>query len=452
MSYEGDVALGQTIDIGFVTTSASTGAPTTLAGTPVISAYIGNSVTQLTAGITLSVDFDGVTGYNNVRVVASSGNGYAAATDVRLVITTGTVGGTSAVGYVVGSFSIENRVSNLTKILGTAVSTPATAGLLDVNTKNINNAAAATPGASGGVLIAGSNAATTFATITSTGAFSISGVSNISQTGDSFARIGATGSGLTSLAPSATALSTVQWTNTRAANLDNLDAAVSTRMATFALPTNFSTLSVDASGRVLLQPTQTGVTIPTVTTVTNQLTAAQIATGVWQDTTAGDFTVASSIGKSLFTSGNAPGAASGLALVGSNMGTVSSVSGAVGSVTGNVGGSVASVTGNVGGNVVGSVASVTNGVTLAANAVDSTAVAASGATKIGNAASAATQGAGNNNYTLTQMLTIIASATAGKVAGESTGVPVFRNLADSADVITGTDNASGDRLTITYSP
>ncbi len=37
----------------------------------------------------------------------------------------------------------------------------------------------------------------------------------------------------------------------------------------------------------------------TVTTVTNQLTAAAIATGVWTDTTAGDFTVALSVGKSL---------------------------------------------------------------------------------------------------------------------------------------------------------
>lgn len=32
-------------------------------------------------------------------------------------------------------------------------------------------------------------------------------------------------------------------------------------------PTNFSTMSIDSSGRVLLQPTQTGVTIPTVQTV-----------------------------------------------------------------------------------------------------------------------------------------------------------------------------------------
>lgn len=108
MTYRGDIRLGDTIDVKF-STVGTTGAPTTLAGTPVVSAYVGNSTTQITAGITLTVDFDGVTGLHNVRVVASSGNGFATATNVDLVITTGTVGGTSVVGYVVGSFSIENR-------------------------------------------------------------------------------------------------------------------------------------------------------------------------------------------------------------------------------------------------------------------------------------------------------------------------------------------------------
>lgn len=107
--YQGDIRLGDTIDIKFVTTAAATGAPTTLSGSPVISAYVGNGTTEITAGITLSVDFDSRTGFNNVRVVASGGNGFATATNVSLVITTGTVGGTSAVGYEVGSFSIENR-------------------------------------------------------------------------------------------------------------------------------------------------------------------------------------------------------------------------------------------------------------------------------------------------------------------------------------------------------
>lgn len=108
--YHGNIRLGDTIHVKFTTVNTS-GVPTTLSGTPVVSAYPGNSVTQLTAGITLTVDFDGVTGLNDVTIVASSGNGYATATNYALVITTGTVGGSSVVGYVIGSFSIENRAA-----------------------------------------------------------------------------------------------------------------------------------------------------------------------------------------------------------------------------------------------------------------------------------------------------------------------------------------------------
>lgn len=107
--YHGDITLEDTIDIKFTTRSFSTGVPTTLAGTPVISAYPDNSITQLTAGITLTVDFDSVTGLHNVRVAATAANGYAAATNYALVITTGTVGGVSVVGEVIGTFSISAR-------------------------------------------------------------------------------------------------------------------------------------------------------------------------------------------------------------------------------------------------------------------------------------------------------------------------------------------------------
>ena len=105
MAYIGDVKLGDTLDVKFTTVDA-TGLPTTLSGVPVISAYLGNNTVELTAGITLSVDFDARTGLNNVRVVATAGNGYAAQTDYTLVITTGTVSGVSVEGYVVGVFSI----------------------------------------------------------------------------------------------------------------------------------------------------------------------------------------------------------------------------------------------------------------------------------------------------------------------------------------------------------
>jgi len=109
MSYIGDFALGSTLDTKFTTVSTS-GVPTTLAGSPVISAYPDNSLTELTAGITLTVDFDSRTGLHNVRVVATSGNGYASGTNYQLVITAGTVGGSSVVGYVVAEFSLEARL------------------------------------------------------------------------------------------------------------------------------------------------------------------------------------------------------------------------------------------------------------------------------------------------------------------------------------------------------
>lgn len=161
MAYLGDITLGDTLDFKF-STVGTTGAPTTLAGTPAVSAYVGNSLTQITAGITLTVDFDGVTGLHNVRVVASAGNGFAAQTNVDLVITTGTVGGTSVVGYVVGSFSIENRS---TQTLATNLATVDTvvdaikaktdslsftvAGQVDANIAYVNSTQVTGTGASG---------------------------------------------------------------------------------------------------------------------------------------------------------------------------------------------------------------------------------------------------------------------------------------------------------------
>lgn len=82
-----------------------------------------------------------------------------------------------------------------------------------------------------------------------------------------------------------------------------------------------------ASGGVDVQTIKTqtitaaaGITFST-TVGTSTLTAAQAATAVWQDTTAGDFTTAGSIGKSLFTSGAVPGAAGGIMIAGSNAAT-----------------------------------------------------------------------------------------------------------------------------------
>jgi hypothetical protein len=137
--------------------------------------------------------------------------------------------------------------------------------------------------------------------------------------------------------------------NAHNAGFDALPSTACTTNASL-LTSGTSTDQVSVSaGKVLLQATQSGVTIPTVTTVTNQLTAAAIATGVWQDTTSGDFTVSSSIGKSLYTTGNAPGAASGLAIVGSAMGDSSGVTTLLSRISGSItisGGKVAATMGS----------------------------------------------------------------------------------------------------------
>lgn len=82
--------------------------PTTLAGTPVVSVYKNNSTTQSVAGVTLSVDFDSITGCHNVKVDTSAdGTFYAAGNTFQLVVTAGTVGGNSLVGFVVDGFSLD---------------------------------------------------------------------------------------------------------------------------------------------------------------------------------------------------------------------------------------------------------------------------------------------------------------------------------------------------------
>ncbi|HXG17180.1 MAG TPA: hypothetical protein VNK50_13090 [Calidithermus sp.] len=104
----GDVRLGDTVTLKFTTRSFTTGAPASLTG-GAVAVYPDASLTELTAGVTLTADFDGRTGLNHVSIVASAGNGFAAGSTYHVVLTAGTVGGVSVAGEVVGAFSIEAR-------------------------------------------------------------------------------------------------------------------------------------------------------------------------------------------------------------------------------------------------------------------------------------------------------------------------------------------------------
>lgn len=132
-----DYTVESTIDFKFTTRRFSTGAPFALAS-GVISAYPDNSTTQITAGITLTADFDTVTGLNNVRVVATGANGYAAGSTYFLVITTGTVDSVSVVGEVIGAFSLGRSAAAVDLANGTdglgAIKTDTAAILVDTGT------------------------------------------------------------------------------------------------------------------------------------------------------------------------------------------------------------------------------------------------------------------------------------------------------------------------------
>lgn len=202
------------------------------------------------------------------------------------------------------SFSIDasGRV-DIGKLLGTAWLTPGTAGTPDVNVKLWNGLT------------------TVALPLIPTTAGRTLDVSATGEAGVDWANVGS---------PTSTVnLSATNIAITQKVDVDTIKTNPVANAGTVTFPTN-STLASTTN--------ITAGVITTVTTVTNQLTAAQVATGVWQDAVSGDFTAASSIGKSLYTGGSVPGAASGFFIAGSNATTTVNF-------TGNLSGSVGSVTG-----------------------------------------------------------------------------------------------------------
>lgn len=117
-----DYQLEQTFDYKFTSRAFATGIPTVLtSGT--IEIYEDNSTTQITGAETLTVDFDEVVGYNNLRIVATAANGFEAGKSYSAVLSVGTVGGVSVVGETVLNFTIERAVADVIKVAGLASST-----------------------------------------------------------------------------------------------------------------------------------------------------------------------------------------------------------------------------------------------------------------------------------------------------------------------------------------
>lgn len=101
-----DITLEDTIYVDF-TTRATTGIPTVLAGTPVLSVLEENNATPITAGVSVAVDRASVVGLNMATIVAAAANGYESGKSYSVYISTGTVDSISVIGEIVGTFTIQ---------------------------------------------------------------------------------------------------------------------------------------------------------------------------------------------------------------------------------------------------------------------------------------------------------------------------------------------------------
>lgn len=215
--------------------------PVTLGGTPTVGILKSNGTALTTLGVTLTTDFGGRTGSNHLRADLSQDTAfYATGNDFDAIFLTGTVGGTSVVGLPIISFSINHRsplrpttaqrtlpvdaagfvtsivsgnitgsVANLTNITGpvTVTTNLDKGGYTAAVSGNITGSVANLTNITGPVTVTtvidkGGYTASVSGNITGSVALVntlTTYTGNTPQTGDVYARIGATGSGLTSI-------------------------------------------------------------------------------------------------------------------------------------------------------------------------------------------------------------------------------------------------------------
>ena len=319
--------------------------------------------------------------------------------------------------------------ANCIEWVGGTIPSPGTTGVPDVNSKYIGGTSQTGRDIGASVLLSPG---------TGTGQVSLTSGSvtvgtNSDKTGYSltqsfptnFSALSVDSSGRVLLQPTQTGVTipTVTATGSVTGSVGSVTGSVGS-ISGVTFPTNFGSTSIDSSGRVLLQPTQTGVTIPNVTSVGSVSGSVGSVTGA-VGSIAGITFPTNFATISIDGSGRLLLQPTQTGVTIPTVTSAGSVTGSVGSVTGNVGGNVvgtvASVTGNVGGNVVGSVASVTN--TVNANVIQILGTAAGGdpypivnSGSYGNAQLlSAVQNVQNNTFIATSIPQELAVPTSGSV-------------------------------------
>jgi hypothetical protein len=242
-------------------------------------------------------------------------------------------------------------------------------------------------------------------------------------------------------------------------------------------------ISLD-SGKVLLQATQTGVTIPTVTAVTNgvSIASAQTVATVTDVTNAVKISAGTGAGQLDFTSGVVKANLAqilGTALtetagqiaaafkkffnVATPTGTVNSLPDAVAGANGGLpttngtkvtqtvdltaGQSIAA-----NGGTVATATNLTNLPTMPSDWITAAGVKADAVTKIQAGLATPTSvlaATVEGTYSVQEVLRIMVSALAGKVSGGGTTTITFRDLSDTLNMIAATVDANGNRSDVT---
>jgi hypothetical protein len=367
---------------------------------------------------------------------------------------------------------------------GTAVATPATAGIPDVNVKNVNNVSAASVttvnanlGTTQPVNYTGTGASALVksdmvdvagaAVSTSSAQIGVNAV-NIGGTAQTGRDIGAsvllsngTGAGQVSLSSGTVTVGTNNdKTGYSLTTLESANAQSGTAQAggasTITLASGASATDSLYVGCVVKIYGGTGAGQARVITAYVGSTKVATVDRAWQ--TNPDNTSTYAVLADVMAKVDSSLQVTAASVQGNVTGSVGSVTGAVGSVTGAVG----SVTGNVGGNVTGSVGSIASGgiaaASFAAGAIDAAAIATDAIGSAELAASAANEiadalldrSAGiETGYTPRQALRIILAALAGKLSGAATTTVAIRDVGDTKNRISATVDADGNRSAVT---
>lgn len=117
MSYLGDFTYGTTVFHKFTTVNSSAGVPTALSSAG-ITVYRDGSTVQDATGVSLTADFDTVTGLNHLAVSMATAGFYSSAGEYQAVISSGGIGSDNVAGYVIAEWSLERRPSVDAKLWG----------------------------------------------------------------------------------------------------------------------------------------------------------------------------------------------------------------------------------------------------------------------------------------------------------------------------------------------